>query len=302
MSKGAKLALAVLAASASVCLIWFFPSNPEPNYNGRSLSEWLTICRATETPRDLREEAAAAVRHIGTNGLPFLLARASANPSQMRRKVSKFLLQHPTVSLLAPNAVFAWAHRPADYTRRNEARLGVLILGPSVAPAIPDLVRLAVDPSREDNSYWAVQTLGDIGPVALPALLTIITNPAAATRSLAASQVANFGTNAQPAIPELVALLGATNQAVIHAVIYSLGQLQLEPDVVIPALIPFVRSSDIVLSSEATFALAKFGTQAAAAAPAVLMNLTNPSPNFRYPATNALLRIAPQTLKHAPVR
>jgi hypothetical protein len=52
----------------------FWPQEKEPEYNGKKLGEWLTLCR------DYRggdysqlQSAQGAVRKIGTNGLPWLV-------------------------------------------------------------------------------------------------------------------------------------------------------------------------------------------------------------------------------------
>src|SRR6266481_4935661 len=68
--------IAVLAGCglAFVIALLVFTRASEPRYNGRSLSRWLKIERdsmsATVTGNP---EAEDAVRHIGTNALPYLI-------------------------------------------------------------------------------------------------------------------------------------------------------------------------------------------------------------------------------------
>src|SRR6476620_5248092 len=76
-------AIALAIAVLGLLALWAARQR-EPSYQGRNLSEWLTICRSTATSQPVREEAASAVRHIGTNGLPILLNRATDAPPQTR--------------------------------------------------------------------------------------------------------------------------------------------------------------------------------------------------------------------------
>ena len=59
----------------SVIALW--PEEREPEYSGKRLSEWLeptlNYPAANENIRAQMEPAEAAVRHIGTNALPYIL-------------------------------------------------------------------------------------------------------------------------------------------------------------------------------------------------------------------------------------
>jgi HEAT repeat protein len=55
---------------ASVVILALWPGEREPEYQGRTLSEWIT---AYSVISDTNSAAADALRHIGTNALPFLV-------------------------------------------------------------------------------------------------------------------------------------------------------------------------------------------------------------------------------------
>src|SRR5690349_3457600 len=71
--------LIVLAASLLVAIgvVAFWPGPKEPEYDGKTLSEWLDLCRnyrlGNESQSQSAQIAQEAVRKIGTNGLPLLV-------------------------------------------------------------------------------------------------------------------------------------------------------------------------------------------------------------------------------------
>ena len=63
-------------------LVIFLRRDVEPSYNGRTLSEWSI------SGGDIKlNEAEDAIRHIGTNSLPFVLRWVTAEPLAWRNKV-----------------------------------------------------------------------------------------------------------------------------------------------------------------------------------------------------------------------
>src|SRR5207244_3344331 len=97
--------------------------------------QWLAISRSTYATREQREESAAAIRHMKTNALPLLLKWAEPKPFPLKTKIGDFLIKCPPAVI--PVSVRRWADTPPDQTRANEARLGLMILGPDIACAIP---------------------------------------------------------------------------------------------------------------------------------------------------------------------
>jgi hypothetical protein len=70
--KRRRLLRILLASVASIMLAYLvWPREREPEYNGAALSTWLARCGSTNQSESLA--AVAAIRHIGTNALPFLI-------------------------------------------------------------------------------------------------------------------------------------------------------------------------------------------------------------------------------------
>ena len=267
MSKGARLFWAIPAIVALVSLTWLFAPEREPEYNGRSLSHWLTLCRYSGTTQSQRDEAASAVRHIGTNALPILMRRASENPSHSRQNIGEFLFQHRITRAVIPNRVRAWFARGPDQTRGNQARLGMIILGADAAPAIAELARLASGPPGLQSTTWAIIALGDIGPPALPTLLAFATNPAAQCRASAIAEFPKLGTNASHVLPTLIALLNDADPEVTYRAASAIGDLGVSPETSVPALTACLQRTDPTLRAIVAMSLRKFGRGAQSALP-----------------------------------
>ncbi|SPE60403.1 exported hypothetical protein [Verrucomicrobia bacterium] len=89
MQKRVKIALSVLLVALISAMVLQASRSPEPVYQGRSLSSWIRLLddgepwagfsfRSWRTNLSIEQiEAAEAIRHIGTNALPFLLPDAT---------------------------------------------------------------------------------------------------------------------------------------------------------------------------------------------------------------------------------
>jgi hypothetical protein len=263
MGKRERICVATFAGVALFGLILY--SLGEPRYHGRSLSDWLTICRSSKASESEREEAATAVRQIGAKGLPILISRATQDTSSMKEKIKAWVRNRRM--LLIPTSVLNWAKRPPDYTSLNEARIGLIILGPAAAPAIPELTRLAYSGRGE----WPCEALGDIGRPALPALLKILKSPTgpATPRAYAAKQFRKFSTNALVALPTLIECLKDPDVGFAASCVVAIGDLGLEPDLSIPALVKCLHSSDLGLRRVAAESIARFGLAATVVLPQI---------------------------------
>jgi len=128
------IAIAVLVGVLAV----IFRREREPEYGGRKLSEW--VLRLPVKPSELGpSEAEEAIRHIGTNAVPYLLKWISREPARWQvklyQKVSDVLRN-------APNAVF----QDQNMLRAVGAAEAFSILGPKANVAKRELRRLANDP------------------------------------------------------------------------------------------------------------------------------------------------------------
>jgi hypothetical protein len=62
---------------------FFLVRNSEPTYNGKPLSYWVQMYSRLDLGFGDEEKAAAAIRAIGTNALPFLLKWTDYEPTKL---------------------------------------------------------------------------------------------------------------------------------------------------------------------------------------------------------------------------
>jgi len=288
-----KLTLSILSLVAVAALVLAF-TGKEPRYHGRELSQWLEGYGADFDTPERHRRTEEAVLHIGTNGLPLLVRWLSYEEPVPISKLWQTVARLPIIG-----DHLNWLSGVHKQNLAGRAALAFATLGRTAESAIPDLTKILNQTSGGDSRARAAFALGNIGPRGLPPLLFVLTNqqaPKAQATAFAAWSISYLGTNARPAVPYLVTLLRDASPAIVRASIYSLGELNLEPDTVLPALQPFLGHPTKWLNSEAALALSKFGTQAVAAVPALRTNLQDSSDIVRCAATNALLKIAPEVL------
>jgi len=289
--------LASLLLLIGVALYLFSLSTPEPVYGGRKLSDWLHDYNfATTSERHIRAED--AVRHIGTNALPFLL-------NWIDYKGMGVMTQPRTVYNEVQNKTGRgpfWEDTRKE--RAYRAAKAIASLGPEAKAAVPLLsTMLNADGER---SFLAANTLAHLGTNGLPPLLAEIANTNAVASRFHALGAARFlGSNALPALPLLIQCLSENDPFgvnVAQAAAYSLGELRLDPNSVVPALATCVNGTNAALQLEAITALGKFGPSARPAASVLRTALTNFSLKVRKAATNALTRIDTEAATNTPPR
>jgi hypothetical protein len=243
------LAAGFLAGGA----VWVKAANQirEPSYKGYSLYEWLCDYEAIDRSYPLRDrvltqgalegalrEPTAAIRQIGTNAIPSLLAWIENGPSLSR--------------IHDLNA----SEREALH-RAQLAVIGFELLGAEGRSACPALGRLASDPRKEDVAEPALDALVNIGGDAVPELVSILTNTNAPWRFKAAKVAGSFGTNSLAALPALLRCVKDSDEMVASFAAVALTELPARPEVVLPTLTnvlndprPSVRGSFVRLLSE----------------------------------------------------
>lgn len=143
----------------------------EPAYRGKSLSVWL---RGFESDvAEARWRSAEAMRQMGTNALPCLIARLDhrsiTQESWWKRMLRAALSKQSLIKLNLP--------RSADERRETLAALDAL--GPAAKDAIPAVERLLHENPPDPQ---ALLVLGRLGPEAVPALTRALTNDEKAIR------------------------------------------------------------------------------------------------------------------------
>lgn len=152
----------------------------EPSYHGKSLCEWLAM---RKEGWELSTNAVAALRQMGTNVVPALLAR-------LAYKEPVFHLDDPDLSLGAATALIA--------------------MGDHAKPALPALAALMDDDNPDLALRAMIATLGT-GADAVPCVVKGLTNRFPDVRGEAASFLTEWGAQfpeqCKQAIPYVMRLL-----------------------------------------------------------------------------------------------
>lgn len=165
------MVIGCLAALIALCAVLAGPG--EPRHKGRPLSEWLGIYyesiygapgRQASQDTEQRRLAAAAIRAIGTNGLPRLLELIRYDPSPWHQPVLRAL----PVRIANSRPVRTVAYR--GYNRAAAASLGFRILGSNAVSVIPELTTMMNDPSHPETAIRAISVLSYLGAPAFEVL------------------------------------------------------------------------------------------------------------------------------------
>ena len=132
----------------------------EPAWDGQPLSDWLQIGYGTgmthgDTDRD---DADAAVRHIGTAALPILVRELGAKHSHTRWRLVQFLQSHSIYCL----------RYPYPDERRSRAVGAFHALRGVATPALPEIRRYLSDPELQSDAQSAIDAILEIDEVTQP--------------------------------------------------------------------------------------------------------------------------------------
>lgn len=209
-----------------------------PSYSGRTFKQWYDRwSKATDIGDKADEkEARDAMKQLGTNVIPFLLQDLRAEVEQEKE---------PKIS---PTVVFR-------------------ILGPSAAPAIPELERMMQQTNIEALNVPA-SCLVDIGDEALPSIARLLTNSHRPTRyqtayhfsgALVHLETFTRGTNLLAVVGPLARCCEDSDPYTAIAAIRALAAINMEPATTMPALRAALQSPTKEVREEAAAALAKLG-------------------------------------------
>jgi HEAT repeat protein len=197
----------------------------EPRYGGRSLSDWVALGSDYRDP-EWPENAAVqnAIREIGTNAIPFLVQWVRKEPSKWKQRIALIARSSPW------KRDIYWRSEDESVLYANRATAAFKALGTNANGAIPDLWKLLNDPDLNDTRYRAASALALIGPAG-------ITNERVYMRRAAAYGAWFLGTNALPILPDVIRGMQDPDHETKFAATVALGRLQLEPNLVLPALV-----------------------------------------------------------------
>jgi HEAT repeat protein len=296
----------LLVVLGGLCWLGYRQFTPDPVYQGKRLHVWLEPQPSPWFNKfglvaSLSPEAREAVRQIGTNAIPRLLAMLRTQDSSLEPRLValaqkqhylKFTYvdaahQHAQAALAfevlgasASNAVPALLQifendtsvitTQSHWTSSRAALSSLGAIGPAAESAVPSLVRHTADTDSMIRTY-ACMALGKIHAqpeLAVPALVLCLDDPGSRYQALFALE--QFGTDAKAAVPTLVRMLRDTYQhpGFRTSVIESLGEIHCDAQLVVPALLEYLAeppANQVVVAT----ALGKFGPQASNAVPAL---------------------------------
>jgi HEAT repeat protein len=277
---------------------------PEPSYKGRTLSQWyLQWAKSSEHDDDgftaQRNEAADAIRQIGTKALPILVNRLKlqAAPSPVRETLWGLVNRLP--GDISHSRIASSVFLDAD---KVEPTSTFVILGAQAAPAIPELTRFLTATNTPDLIHSAVYCLAAIGDEGLPPLLAVLADPQHPARYdvaywLGLDASFRLGTNLSQTVPLLAQCAAAADQRLAEAAVKALGHIHQEPEISIPALATCLTSTNAIMRTKAIRSLARFGE---AAVPYLITALKDSDASVCRVATHYLQLIAPEALTNAP--
>lgn len=224
-----------LLTFAIVCLI-AIPSarSSEPSYNGRPLSEWLLVL---EEGRTLSGEpvdapvAEAAIRQIGTNGIPTLIDLLNVYDERSAKKVlSKLHNKELTAWFKYEENIFSGC----ENIRKLGLR-GFSILGTNAEYAVPQITKVYSDETA--------RALLAVGPKGFSALTNALNDPNAGIRDIVIRALGKGDVGDPEVVKQLLvnALKDPDTLVRLHAADILRDKA---PDAVIATLMPLLDVSD----------------------------------------------------------
>jgi len=269
MNARQKKLVGVIAFTCGIALLaWWFLRSPEPAYNGKSLTAWAQQYRSNKWRGGggpAAREAEVAIRQIGTNAIPFFLNLIQVRDSALKKKLRE----------VVPRKWHAGLHiNDTSGDIRRIGAHGLAALGTNAPAAVPPLIEIAGHHPDEDARYIAVFALRTLGSAA------------------------------EPAIPFLIRCLTNEVRIIRDDAALGLGAMQLQPDVVVPALLRYLDSVQTRSGWEVTDAIGAlfmFGTNARTAVPMMIKLLDHPDSSVRAEVTNLLPGIDAEAAANAGV-
>ncbi len=339
---------ATILILAAVGLVWRLSCSNEPAFRGKSLSAWIVpFCVQTRAgfsipagPAnfDKLEPVRHAVTEIGTNGLPFLIAKLNRRESAIHRRLREWSGKQPIAGLRLTD----------PRVGRVRAIRALAVLGPAARPAIPELISQLPDSLLAPHAIYALQATGVEGmqalvneltnrntsvhmqiesaimisglnsaikmqgvsrsseinvvpsDVAVAGLCGVARNPVSVFRHSAIMHLGMMGSAASNAVPVLLELLDDTNRLVRSMAIRSLGRIHAQPDLVIPVLTNRLDAADGMTQMDAYLALREYGYNAPFPMPGRSFSATSPPRMLLAPTNLPIRRLRARPDQSAP--
>ncbi|MGZ4964653.1 MAG: hypothetical protein ACXWKG_10980 [Limisphaerales bacterium] len=169
---------AALIAIVATLVLTTPDSEPEPIYNGHTLSEWISDCAPEDGPLNVRDaattEGARALRAMTPQIFPTLIRWIS-----YERSPSLATMQDIVCAIAerigAGEKCYALVQR--RHNRMVAAFEAFDALGTNAAPAIPQLSKMVMDANHPAAADHALQAMASMGEKGTDSILSLLHNP-----------------------------------------------------------------------------------------------------------------------------
>lgn len=254
--------------------------NREPEYQGRTLSEWAADTRSHKAEDQKR--AREALLAMGDEAVPHFAASLGKGETLLERMNRVIGGRIP--AKYKRHAIKFFGVRES-IERKTEALRALQLMGTNAQEAVPQLARALRDPNVLLSSM-AGTALGEMGPAAVPELIKALEEGDYNVRANACAALQKLGPNAIAAAPRLVEYLELESGPSLPLASYTLSRIG--PGA-LPALIPAFSHTNWVTRRWAVYAVA-FMNPAPAELDAVYTLTRDLHPQVRLMAVQALSR------------
>jgi hypothetical protein len=177
--------LICLVATLTITGLFLVSRSHEPNCRGKTFTQWLQIYDEGGTEQASKAEAAEAVRQIGTNALPVLLAWVGEDGECWKDALDRARMKLPQPLKPSPRGTHIRDMKQAAHVALCQT--GFFVLGQSASPAIPDLRRFMDDTNNfvSGKAMRALAIMGAEGRRVLVRAVPDARGPRAGSRTVA---------------------------------------------------------------------------------------------------------------------
>jgi hypothetical protein len=179
-----KIVIAAVAIIAVVATIALTTRDSEPEYKGRTLSEWASelnqfgLQRVQAGDNDLEtiiaSPPAAALREMTPQILPILIRWISYEKSPRRERVENFFW--PVANRVGASRRYALLTFREEM-RSARAQMIFCVLGTNAVPALPQLSNVVVNASKPKTAEDALRAIEFTGKAGIKTMLGLALNP-----------------------------------------------------------------------------------------------------------------------------
>ncbi len=265
-----------------------YPPTWDPGRNGIDFELIIPtlICALQDDDLDVRCEAARALSRIGPGCVPALVETLKNQDSRVRGRAARTLSRIGTQAKNAEPAL-AEALSDEDLDVRNDTFEALC----EIKADEPERLKLFIKAinNKDFNLYYIEAcALGKIGVKAVPLLIEALEKSTGRYRAWVARVIGNIGPQAKDAVLSLVAASMDENKMVQAEAAEALGKIGPEAKKAIPALITALKNDSKWVRLDAARALGRIGPDARDAVPILINTLKDTNISVRKRAAWAL--------------